>query len=106
MRLLLDECVPKRLKRELSGHQVLTVREAGWAGLKNGALLRAANGQFDVLVTVDQGVSSQQSLSGLQIALVIIVAPSNDIDDLRPLVPALQRALTIVQPGTSLRIGG
>jgi putative addiction module component (TIGR02574 family) len=55
MRLLLDECVPKRLKRELSGHQVLTVREAGWAGFKNGALLRPAGGQFDVPVTVDQG---------------------------------------------------
>ena len=106
MRLLLDECVPKRLKRQLSGHQVLTVREAGWAGLKNGALLRAASGQFDVLVTVDQGIEYQQDLSGLQIALVIIVAPSNDIDDLRPLVPAVLEALKVVQAGTSLRIGG
>ena len=55
MRLLLDECVPKRLRRELSGYDVQTVREAGWAGLKNGALLRAADGSFDALITVDQG---------------------------------------------------
>jgi hypothetical protein len=106
MRLLLDECVPKRLKSELTGHQVLTVREAGWAGLENGALLRAASGRFDVLVTVDQGIEYQQNLAGLQIALVIIVAPSNDIDDLRPLVPTVLQALTSVQPATSLRVGG
>jgi hypothetical protein len=78
----------------------------GWAGLRNGALLRAASGQFDVLITVDQGIEYQQDLSGLQLALVIIVAPSNDIGDLRPLVPAVLQALTLVQPGTSLRIGG
>ena len=106
MRLLLDECVPKRLKGELSGHQVLTVREAGWAGLKNGALLRAASGQFDALVTVDQGIEYQQNLSGLRIALVIIVAPSNDVDDLQPMIPAVLQALTALQPGTSVRVGG
>ncbi len=106
MRLLLDECVPKRLKGELTGHHVLTVREAGWAGLENGALLSAASGRFDVLVTVDQGIEYQQNLSGLQIALVIIVAPSNDIDDLRPLVPAVLHALASVQPGASLRVVG
>ena len=106
MRLLLDECVPKRLKGELKGHHVLTVREAGWAGLKNGGLLRAASGQFDALVTVDQGIEYQQNLSGLQIALVIIVAPSNDIDDLRPLIPAVLKALTGLQPGTAVRVGG
>ena len=106
MRLLPDECVPKRLKGELSGHQVLTVREAGWTGLENGALLRAASGQFDALVTVDQGIEYQQNLSGLRIALVIIVAPSNDVDDLRPMIPAVLQALTALQPGTSVRVGG
>lgn len=106
MRLLLDECVPRRLKSDLTGHRVLTVREAGWAGIKNGALLRVATGRFDALGTVDQGIEYQQNLAGLQIALVIIVAPSNDIDDLRPLVPAVLQALTSVQLGTSLRVGG
>jgi hypothetical protein len=106
MRLLLDECVPRRLKRELTGHQVLTVRDAGWAGLENGALLRAASGQFDAVVTVDQDIEYQQNLTGLQIAPVIIVAPGNDIDDLRPPVPAVLQALTLVQPGTSVRVGG
>ena len=54
MRLLLDECMPRRLKREFVGHEVKTAREAGFAGLKNGALLRAADASFDVLITVDR----------------------------------------------------
>ena len=56
MRLLLDECVPKRLKRELQGHEIQTVPEAGWASVKNGALLRVADGLFEVFLTVDQGI--------------------------------------------------
>jgi len=66
MRLLLDECVPKRLGRALPGHEVRTVQEAGWAGVTNGALLRAADGQFDALLTVDQGVQHQQNLAVLE----------------------------------------
>ena len=89
MRLLLDECVPKRLRRELPGHEVVTVQEAGWAGVRNGALLRAADGRFGALLTVDQGVEHQQSLTGLRIGVVIMVAASNDIDDLRPLLPGV-----------------
>jgi predicted nuclease of predicted toxin-antitoxin system len=83
MRLLLDECVPKRLARELRGHEARTVQDAGWAGIKNGALLRLANGQFDVLLTVDQAIEYQQNLSGLSISVVVMMAPSNDIGDLR-----------------------
>lgn len=106
MRLLLDECVPKRLKRELPGHEVQTVQEVGWAGVKNGALLRAADGSFDALLTVDQGVQYQQNMTGLRIGVVIIVAPSNDIDDLRPLMPEVVEALGHLQPGQIKRVGG
>ena len=87
MRLLLDECMPKRLKQELTGHDVRTVQEMGWAGIKNGALLRLASSQFDALLTVDQGIEYQQDLSGLSLGLVILLGESNDIDDLRPLLP-------------------
>ena len=93
MHWLLDECVPKRLKRELPSHEVRTVPEAGWSGLKNGDLLRAANNSFDALLTVDQGVQHQQNLTGLEIAVLIMVAPSNDVADLRPLLPAVEEAL-------------
>lgn len=87
MRLLLDECMPKRLKHELPGHEVRTVQEMDWAGIKNGALLRLASSQFDALLTVDQGIEYQQDLPGLTLALVVLLASSNDIDDLRPLLP-------------------
>jgi len=106
MRLLLDECVPKRLRRELSGHDVRTVQEAGWAGVKNGALLRAAEANFDALLTVDQGVAHQQNPTGLRISVVIMVAASNDIDDLRPLVSAVLQTLDSLQPGQIERVGG
>ena len=106
MRLLLDECVPRRLRRALQGHEVQTVQEAGWAGVKNGALLRAADGSFDALLTVDQGVQFQQNMTGLRIGVVIMVAPSNDIDDLRPLVPEVVEALRDLQPGQVTRVGG
>jgi hypothetical protein len=105
MRLLLDECVPRRFRRELPGHQVRTVPEAGWAGLKNGALLRAANDSIDVLITVDQGVEHQQNLTGYTISVVVLVAPSNDLADLQPLVPALLLALATLRPGSMTRVG-
>jgi hypothetical protein len=106
MRLLLDECVPRRLKRELRGHEAKTVQEMGWAGIKNGALLRLADGQFDALLTVDQGIKYQQNLSGLTISVVILAAASNDVDDLRPLLPAVAEALTSMGRGEVIHVGG
>ena len=106
MRLLLDECVPKRLKRELHGHDAKTVQDMGWAGIKNGALLRLADGQFDALLTVDQGIEYQQDLSGLRISVVIMLVPSNDVDDLHPLLPTVEKVLTSLRPGEITRVGG
>src|SRR5438046_2407983 len=104
MRLLLDECVPKRLKRELRGHDARTVQDLGWAGIKNGTLLKLANGQFDALLTVDQGIEHQQNLSGLSISVVVMMAPSNDVDDLIPLLAAVEQALTRLTPGEIIRV--
>ena len=106
MRLLLDECVPKRLKRELPGHEVQTVQNMGWAGIKNGALLKLAAGQFDALLTVDQGIEYQQNLSGLSISVVVMLAASNDVDDLRPLLPGVEQALASLRTGETMRVGG
>ena len=78
----------------------------GWAGVKNGALLRGADGSFDALLTVDQGVQHQQNMTGLRIGVVVMVAPSNDIDDLRPLVAGVIEALGHLQPGQIQRVGG
>lgn len=68
MRVLLDECVPRSLRRELPDHEVSTVAEAGWAGVKNGALLKLAAQAFDAIVTVDRNLQYQQNLAGLEIA--------------------------------------
>jgi Domain of unknown function (DUF5615) len=71
MRVLLDECVPRPLRAELSDHEVKTVAEAGWAGVKNGALLQLAATQFDVLLTVDRNLEYQQNFAHLKLAVVV-----------------------------------
>ncbi|HEY6239986.1 MAG TPA: DUF5615 family PIN-like protein [Burkholderiales bacterium] len=104
MRVLLDECVPRALRDELPSHEVKTVAEAGWAGVKNGLLLELAAKKFDVLLTVDRNLEYQQDFSGLALAVVVIHSPSNDIADIRPQMPAAREALTKAQPGTVTRV--
>lgn len=99
MRVLLDECVPKTLRRDLPGHEVRTVTEMGWAGTRNGPLLRHAAPEFDVFLTVDQGIEFQQSLVGLDLAVLVKAARTNDIDDLRPLMPGVLAALASAKSG-------
>lgn len=100
MRILLDECVPRRLKRSLRGqHVVFTVPEAGLRGLKNGELLRRVDGQFDVLITTDKSIQYQQNLAVYAMAFVLLRAKSNDIADIEPLVPKLLMQLDELRPG-------
>jgi hypothetical protein len=106
MRVLLDECFPRGLRKELSGHEVKTVREAGWAGVKNGALMERAAKQFDVLLTVDRNLEYQQNFAGVALAVIVIDTPSNDIDVLRPLMPAVREAIEKAKPGTITHVGG
>lgn len=106
MRVLLDECVPRTLRSELPGHEVKTVGEAGWAGVKNGALLQLAAKEFDLLLTVDRNLEYQQNFSGLSIAVVVIHAKSNDIDLLRPLMPAVLVAMSNAKPGVVTHVHG
>ncbi len=95
MKLLLDENLPHQLRYELAGHDCATVAHMGWGGIDNGELLaRAASAEFAALVTKDANLQYEQNLVSLPIAVVILRAPSNDIDDIRPLLPALQIALT------------
>jgi predicted nuclease of predicted toxin-antitoxin system len=99
MRILLDECLPRRLKDELAEHEVRTVPDCGWQGKKNGELLSLAAGEYDAFVTVDAGIEHQQSLGSLSIAVVALRARSNRIEDLRPLMPRLRQALDALRPG-------
>lgn len=105
MRVLLDECLPRRLKRELVGHDAKTVAECGWAGVKNGQLLVHAVGQFDVFLTVDRNLAFQQNLAAFAIAVVAIRSVSNDLDDLRPLLPKLLSVLPTAKLGTITVVG-
>ena len=93
MRVLLDECLPRQLKHELIGHDVVTVPDAGWAGKRNGELVALATGRFDVFVTVDQNLPAQRPSSASAITIVILSASTNRFHDLRPLMPALLKAL-------------
>ena len=106
MRLLLDECVDRRLAGELKDHEVDTVTGLGWAGVQNGALLARATGQFDAFVTVDRNLAFQQRIEGLALAVVILRARSNRLADLKPLVPGLLRALTRIRPGEVVWVEG
>ena len=88
-----------KLQGDLSGHEARTVAEMGWVGTKNGPLLRRAAMEFDVFVTVDQGIEFQQSLADLDLAVIIMAAASNDIDDLRPLMPRVLSAIATATSG-------
>ncbi len=107
MRLLLDECVPHKLNSFFiaAGHHCETVREAGWEGMKNGELLSQAEFRFEVLITVDKNLRYQQNLKNRVISILIIRAQSNDIDDLRLLVPSALTSLKSIKPGQMIEIG-
>ena len=99
MKVLLDECLPRKLKREVEANFVQTVPEAGWASKKNGELLRLAETVFDVLLTNDQNMEYQQNLKNFDLAFVVLVALKNDIAALEPLMPAANEALKIIKAG-------
>jgi len=107
MRLLLDECVPRKVKLLLAveGHECQTAGEAGLAGKENGELLREAEKRFDVLITIDKNIPHQQNLSGRNLAILIIRPVSNDIDDIRPQIASALVALRSLKPGEIIQVG-
>ena len=105
MRILLDECLPKRLKRDFVGHDVASVPEMGWAGMSNGILLAAAQTDFDVFVTVDRNLSSQHDVSRFNIAVVVLIAKSNALAALQPLIAEVVTVLGALSPGQVVRVG-
>jgi len=99
MRVLLDECIDWRLLRDLAEHDVKTVRQMGWLETVNGALLRLAERDFDVLVTTDKNLSFQQNLPRFDIGVVVLRARSARLRHLRELLPDLLKVLPTVEPG-------
>ncbi len=99
MKLLLDECVPRPLRKQLKGHDVATIEQAGLKGLENGDLLKAASIDFEVLVTVDKNIEYQQNPKNLPMAILILSASSNRLQDLVSLIPKALLALGNIKSG-------
>ncbi len=101
IRVLIDECLPRQLLLWLTDSRpawtIQSVQGAGWASMKNGVLLREANGKFDVLVTADKNMHHQQSFIGLDIS--VLVFPTNRVKLVRSGVDALTQSLENIQPG-------
>ncbi len=104
MRILLDENLNWRLKWFLPGHEVKSVPRIGWAGLKNGNLLAGAAEQFDVLITMDGSMASQQNLAQLRLVIVALSASSNRLEDPSPLMPKVLAVLRSLKPGRVVKI--
>jgi len=106
VKILLDECLPRDLRKHLVGHECQTVPQAGLAGVANGELLtRAERSGWQVLMTMDQGIPYQQNLTGRTVSLAIVRAKSNRLPDLLPHVPAILAALRSLKPGEVVQIG-
>ena len=106
MRVLLDECVPRKLRRELLEHEVLTVTERGWSGIKNGKLLALAETEFEAFLTVDQNLKYQQNLKAFNIGIILFVARNNRLKTLLPLMSQAKDSLENIKAGDLVRIGG
>jgi predicted nuclease of predicted toxin-antitoxin system len=104
MKILIDECLPRKLKRELTDHDVTTIPEAGWAGRKNGELLRLMAEVYDVFITVDSNMQYQQMLNDLQVGFIVLSAHNNKLETLLPLMPDVRAALEAIQPGQVVRV--
>ena len=104
MNLLLDECLPRKLKSGLSGHDVKTVPEMGWAGIQNGELLPLIEGKFDAFLTIDGNMRYQQNMTGRTFALIVLAARDNTIETLLPLMPQVLAALPAIAPGQIIKI--
>ena len=102
MKILLDECVTKRLKVHLTAHEVATVTEKGWSGLKNGQLMAAASaGGFDVLLTIDKNLQHQQNISKYPLIIIILNSASSKLEKLVTFLPAVERQLPAFTKGNA-----
>ena len=105
MKILLDECVTKKLKRFLPEHEVFTVTEMGWSGLKNGKLMsKAVEKDFEILLTIDKNLTFQQNLKRYPLSVVVLNASSSKIEDIALLVPQFLKKIAEYEAGTAYLI--
>lgn len=105
MKILLDECLPRRLLRDLSRHSATTVPRQGWAGTKDMELLRLAEGEFEIFITMDSNLVFQQNLKRSGLCIVVLCAVNSRYETLQPLIPELLDAIEHSSPGELIRVG-
>ena len=98
-RVLLDEDVPRQLRRDLPEFEIQTVQEAGWSSVQNGELLHRASAQFDVFVTADRNLRYQQNISSFDLGVVVIEAVDTRLPHVQTLLSPLRDAIASVSPG-------
>jgi predicted nuclease of predicted toxin-antitoxin system len=101
MRILLDECLPKDLAKELFGHEVKTVPQAGWSSISNGKLLKliATTRNFEIFLTMDKNLPHQNKIQNLPFAIIVLRAQSNRVPHVLPFAPEILRRLSEFQRG-------
>jgi predicted nuclease of predicted toxin-antitoxin system len=106
VRVLLDECIPRRLKRDFDGRDVTHVADIGWQGKRNGRLLASMREDgFEMLITVDRNLQFQQNIPAAGLSVLVLDARSNRLNDLRRLIPAMLAVLDSAQLGQVYRVG-
>ncbi|MDP6629566.1 MAG: hypothetical protein QGH42_02010 [Kiritimatiellia bacterium] len=105
MRAILDECLPRRLVRDLHPHPVTTVPREGWAGIKNGALLKLIIPAFDIFITLDSNLVHQQNLEGIDLCVITLHAVNSRYETLQPLVSDILEAIGGAEPGLIIHLG-
>ena len=91
MKIIIDECVPHIVKKELPNHNIKTVQEMGWSGVKNGELLKLILTEFDVFITSDKNLRFQQNLEELKLSVILL--PGNQIPVIKALLPQIEDVL-------------
>jgi hypothetical protein len=99
VRILLDECVNAGVRAALPGHEVRTVSQMGWRGLKDETLLANGQRQFDVFVTIDRKLEREHDLSQFKMGFIVVQAPSNEINSYQPMFSELMAATERVKAG-------
>ena len=97
MNILLDECVPWPMHKLLAGHNCTTAQQRGWGGVKNGELMRLAEGEFDLFVTSDLNIRYQQNLAGR--CIPILELSTNDLRRIQAAAAIIQSAVAAIRSG-------
>lgn len=104
MKILIDECLPRKLKNSFPNHDVQTVPDAGWAGKKNGELLSLMADIYDVFITVDSNMQYQQNLDDVSVGFILLSAKNNKLETLLTLVSDVEIALETIESGQVITI--